>query len=115
MASDDSNQSPPGEERKRPSGRRKPRLGNPDADPQRIHREYVEQHLGGGEPATPEAYERGVEQWRRLPGAISRAPAELRAPSDEEEETAEEKTEEEAEPDDGPAAESGGPSSEEDR
>jgi hypothetical protein len=106
MSPDDSNQSQPGEERKRPSGRRKPRLGNPDADPERIHREYVERHLGGGEPATPEAYERGVEQWRRLPGAISRAPAELRAPSDEEEEKA---AQEEAEPDDSPTAESGGP------
>lgn len=72
---DDENGSEPGEQRK-------PTLGNPDADPQRIHRDYLERHLDGGEPATPEAYERGIEQWHRLPGAISRPPAELRGEHD---------------------------------
>ena len=47
---------------------------NPDADPVRIHREYVQERLGGGELPTPEAYERAVDQWHRLPGAV-RAPA----------------------------------------
>lgn len=80
MADDDDapGGSKPGDERKRPTGRRKPQLGNPDADPQRIHREYVERHLGGGREPTPEAYERAAMQWRRIPGSISRPPAELR-------------------------------------
>jgi hypothetical protein len=56
-------------------GRRTPRLArNPDADPVRIHREYVQRRIGGGELPTPEAYERAVDQWHRLPGAV-RAPA----------------------------------------
>jgi len=51
------------------------RLGrNPDADPVRIHREYVQERLGGGELPTPEAYERATDQWHQLPGAV-RAPA----------------------------------------
>ena len=63
---------------KQPPRRRAPTLGNPGADPQRIHREYVEQHTGGGEEPTPEAYERGLEQWHRLPGAVNQPPAEVR-------------------------------------
>jgi len=56
-------------------GGRTPRLErNPDADPVRIHRQYVQDRIGGGELPTPEAYERAVEQWHRLPGAV-RAPA----------------------------------------
>ena len=62
---------------KQPPRRRAPTLGNPGADPQRIHREYVEQHTGGGEEPTPEAYERGLEQWHRLPGAVNQPPAEV--------------------------------------
>jgi hypothetical protein len=62
-------------EGKKPS-RRKPKLGNPDADPVKIHREYVEQRLEGG-PATPEAYEEALRQWQNIPGAVSRPPAEV--------------------------------------
>ena len=47
---------------------------NPDADPVRIHRQYVQERIGGGELPTPEAYERAVDEWHRLPGAV-RAPA----------------------------------------
>jgi hypothetical protein len=39
-----------------------------------VHRQYLERHLGGGAPATPEAYARAIEQWHLLPGAI-RTPA----------------------------------------
>lgn len=69
---------------KPPSKGRKPRLGNPDADPQRIHREYVERHFGGGEEPTPEAYERALEEWHRLPGAVQRPAAEIRGPEESE-------------------------------
>ena len=64
-------------EEKRPR-QRKPKLGNPDADPVRVHREYVERRLGGGADASPEAYARALEQWHRLPGALSTPPAEVR-------------------------------------
>ena len=50
---------------------------NPDADPVRIHREYVQQHLGGGALPTPEAYERALDQWHQLPGAVRGPAAEL--------------------------------------
>lgn len=39
-------------------------------DPVRIHEDYVRHHMSGGDPATPEAYERAMEQFRRLPGAV---------------------------------------------
>ena len=67
-------------EEKQPS-RRRPKLGNPNADPVKIHREYVEQRLEGGGPATPEAYDEALRQWQKIPGAVSRPPAEVpRAP-----------------------------------
>ena len=47
---------------------------NPDADPVRLHREYVQRRVGGGALPTPEAYARALDQWHRLGGAV-RAPA----------------------------------------
>jgi hypothetical protein len=67
---------------KGPDRPQEPTLGNPDADPQRIHREYVERHFGGGEEPTSEAYERALEEWHRLPGAAQRPPAEIRGPEE---------------------------------
>jgi hypothetical protein len=55
-----------------------PQLGrNPDADPVRIHREYVQRRLGGGAPPTPEAYERALDQWHQLGGAVRRPAGEV--------------------------------------
>jgi hypothetical protein len=51
--------------------------GNPNADPVRIHREYVERHVGGGADPTPEAYARAVREWHRLPGAVTAPASEL--------------------------------------
>jgi hypothetical protein len=65
-------------EQKPPPRQTEPKLGNPDADPVKIHREYVERRLGGGVPATPEAYARALEQWHQLPGAVSTPPSEVR-------------------------------------
>ena len=60
-------------------GNQEPRgPGNPNADPQKIHRDYLERRLGGGAPATPEAYSRALEQWRKLPGAVSTPPTEVK-------------------------------------
>jgi hypothetical protein len=67
---------------KGPGGGEGPTLGNPGADPQRIHREYVERHFGGGEEPTPEAYERALAEWHRLPGAAQRPPSEIRGPEE---------------------------------
>jgi len=39
-----------------------------------IHRAYLEHRLAGGEPATPEAYRRAVEQFEKLPGAMRTVP-----------------------------------------
>ena len=35
-----------------------------------VHEAYLQHRLSGGEPATPEAYMRAVEQFERLPGAV---------------------------------------------
>jgi hypothetical protein len=43
-------------------------------DPVRIHEAFIEQHLAGQTPATPEAYGRAREQFQRLPGATRKAP-----------------------------------------
>jgi hypothetical protein len=56
---------------------RPPTLGNPDADPVRIHREYVERRLGGGAEPTPEEYRRALAEWHKLPGAVSAPPGEV--------------------------------------
>lgn len=50
---------------------RRPRPGNPNADPSRIHREYVERYIGGGGEPTERAYADGLQQWRNLPGAVN--------------------------------------------
>jgi hypothetical protein len=57
--------------------REPPTLGNPDADPVKIHRDYVNRRLAGPGPATPEAYERALDQWRQLPGAVTTSPIEI--------------------------------------
>lgn len=83
---DDTEGAKPPDDEKKPPRRRKPpdgdereppTLGNPDADPVRIHREYVERRVGGGADATTEAYDRALKQWRELPGAVSAPPAEV--------------------------------------
>jgi hypothetical protein len=40
-----------------------------------VHEAYLQHRLGGGEPATPEAYRRAVEQFERLPGAVRTRPS----------------------------------------
>ena len=60
---------PDGEEQRGP--------GHPEAPPVSIHQEFIERHLGGGAPATPEAYERAMEQWNELPGAVRVPPTRL--------------------------------------
>lgn len=59
-----------------------PRPGNPDADPVKIHRDYVERRLAGGAPPTSEQYQRAYEEWRRLPGAVTAPPAGAVRPSE---------------------------------
>jgi len=51
---------------------------DPDADPVKVHRDYVERRLRGGAPPSPEAYARALEQWHRLPGSVSTPTSEVR-------------------------------------
>lgn len=64
---------------KPPRKEERPTKGNPDADPVKIHRDYVERRTGGGGPASEEAYARALEQWHQLPGAVSTSPTEVRS------------------------------------
>jgi len=79
---------------------------NPDADPVRIHREYVQQRLAGGALPTQEAYERALDQWHQLAGAVRGPAGEVHPPAERlagELERAEEELTEEATADRGPA------------
>jgi|SRR4051812_5868789 hypothetical protein len=65
-----------------PPRRRKPRSDDqrPEETPEdreslRVHEAFLEHRLGGGEPATPDAYLRAVQQFERLPGAVPTGPA----------------------------------------
>ncbi len=44
----------------------------------KIHEAYLRHRLGGGEPATPEAYRRAIEQFEKLPGAMRSTPEKIR-------------------------------------
>lgn len=46
-----------------------------EADAVKVHEAYLQHRLGGGEPPSPEAYRRGVEQFEKLPGATRSTPA----------------------------------------
>jgi hypothetical protein len=70
----DSNQPPDVPPDDGPPGRPPGLSRNPDADPVKIHREYVQRRLGGGALPTPEAYERALDEWHKIPGAV-RGPA----------------------------------------
>jgi hypothetical protein len=56
---------------------RRQRMGRDHA----VHQEIVERRLGGGAPATPEAYANALEEWGRLPGAIMRPPTDEKPPA----------------------------------
>lgn len=75
---DDADKEPP-KDRERP-----PPPRNPDADPVKIHRDYVERRIGRGAPPSPEAYARALEQWHQLPGAVSTPPSEVKGENVEE-------------------------------
>lgn len=95
-----------GDDRPPPPESSSPRR-NPDADPVRVHREYVQRRLGGGALPTPEAYERAVDQWHRLSGAVRTPATEVRAPeaAPPAAPTAEERVEQPEQPEERPAAE----------
>ena len=49
---------------------RRRRMGREHA----VHQQIVEKRLGGGAPATPEAYAEALKQWQQLPGSVVRPP-----------------------------------------
>lgn len=54
-------------------------------DPVRIHEAYVQHHLEGEVEASPEAYTRARDQFRRLPGVVQRPTGDLNLPAPREE------------------------------
>jgi hypothetical protein len=56
-----------------PGDARRPHVEEGDAV--RVHEAYIENRLGGGEPPGPEAYQRAIEQFERLPGAMRTTPS----------------------------------------
>jgi hypothetical protein len=63
------------------------------SDAVKVHEAYLEHRLGGGEPATPEAFRRAIEQFQKLPGAIRSVPSQAtpEKPGDEQRSDEEEK------------------------
>jgi len=55
------------EDKERP---RRRRMGREHA----VHQQILDRRLGGGAPATPEAYANALQQWLRLPGSVVRPP-----------------------------------------
>ena len=49
---------------------RRRRMGREHA----VHQQILDRRLGGGAPATPEAYANALQQWLRLPGSVVRPP-----------------------------------------
>lgn len=63
------------EDKERP---RRRRMGREHA----VHQQIIERRLGGGAPATPEAYAKALEEWHQLPGSVVRPPTDEKpAPS----------------------------------
>ena len=50
---------------------RRRRMGREHA----VHQEIINRRLGGGAPATPDAYAKALEEWHKLPGSVVRPPS----------------------------------------
>jgi hypothetical protein len=64
---------PHGDEHERHGDKDRPRrrrMGREHA----VHQQIIDRRLGGGAPATPEAYAKALEEWHQLPGSIIRPP-----------------------------------------
>jgi hypothetical protein len=68
----DDHDKPPGDDYGKQPGDREPHEEEHDAV--RIHEAYLQHRLGGGEPASPDAYRRAREQFEKLPGAVRSTP-----------------------------------------
>jgi hypothetical protein len=77
------------DEKERP---RRRRMGREHA----VHQELVEKRIGGGDPPTPEAYAKALQQWQQLPGSVVRPPTDVK-PSESEKDTAKVKDEDKKE------------------
>jgi len=49
---------------------RRRRMGREHA----VHEQIIDRRLGGGAPATAEAYAKALEEWHQLPGSVVRPP-----------------------------------------
>jgi hypothetical protein len=53
---------------------RRRRMGREHA----VHQQIIDRRLGGGAPATPEAYVKALEEWHQLPGSVIRPPTDVK-------------------------------------
>ena len=58
-----------------------------------VHAKIVEKRLEGGAPATPDAYDKALEEWHQLPGSITRPPTDVKAAPKGKDEAEKEKSE----------------------
>jgi len=65
---------------------RRRRMGREHA----VHQQIVERRLGGGAPATPEAYVEALKEWHQLPGAVIRPPTDEKQATEPEKQATEE-------------------------
>jgi hypothetical protein len=57
---------------------RRRRMGREHA----VHQKIVEKRLGGGAPATPDAYAEALKEWQKLPGSVVRPPTDEKLKQD---------------------------------
>ena len=53
-------------------------------DEHQVHKDILMRRMVGGLDATPDAYARGLAQWKELPGSIIRPATDVNAPPDDE-------------------------------
>jgi hypothetical protein len=68
---------------------RRRRMGREHA----VHQELLEKRIGGGDPPTPEAYAKALQEWQQLPGSVVRPPTDVK-PSESEKDPSKAKDEE---------------------
>jgi hypothetical protein len=52
----------------------------PEGREHQVHKEILERRWKGGPEPKPEDFERALEQWKKLPGAIIRPPTDVTPP-----------------------------------
>lgn len=74
--------------------------GPDEINPIDVYRDYVEQREGEGAPATRQAYDDALQEWRKLPGAVIGVPRDVQPPEEAPEEPSQDEAEEKEPPED---------------